>query len=179
MEDKILDRLKKIRKLAEYGSTDGEREAAQALLDKIINKYDIELCEISDDEEIEDFDFDFHGHDEKVILMQVGYKVTGIGTYYELRNRNTNRKIKTQIRKKCTKSQSIEIQILFEFYRDLWYEEKDYFMKAFVQKHRLFGDSDEDVDPVKLSNEEILKIQMMEAGLSHKSPLKLLESSTN
>lgn len=176
MDQKVINRVKKLKELAIRG-VGGEKETAQKLLDEILEKYQISLEEINlEDEEVNDYDFSFHGADERKILVQVMYKVTNTSTYYTLTKKSTGRQVKTRVCKSCTASQKLEIEILFEFYTRLWYEEKNYFMKAFIRKHNLYGDPTDDDKPLELTHEEMMKIQAMELGLSDKRPLKMIES---
>lgn len=73
--------LKKIRTLAERG-VGGEAENAEKLLAHMMEKYDISEDELDADIR-ERNDFEYHGKEQKKILRQVVYKVTG-GNAYEL-----------------------------------------------------------------------------------------------
>lgn len=85
--------LKKIRTLAERG-VGGEAENAEKLLAHMMEKYDISEDELDADIR-ERNDFEYHGKEQKKILRQVVYKVTG-GNAYELYYTATGRKVKTQ-----------------------------------------------------------------------------------
>ena len=73
--------LKKIRALAEHG-VGGEAENAEKLLARMMKKYGISEAELDEETRIR-HDFTYHGGEEKKILKQVVYKVTG-GYTYEL-----------------------------------------------------------------------------------------------
>lgn len=73
MNDK-KEMLKKLRALALRG-IDGEKEQAQAILEKLMKKYDITFGEL-DEEELNEYEFEFHGKEQKVLLRQTIYKVT-------------------------------------------------------------------------------------------------------
>lgn len=79
--------LKKVRELALRG-IDGEKKAAQTLLDKLMEKYHIDESEF-DNNERKRVVFYYHGKDEKTLLIQVACKVTNDLTYY-LRRNQTN-----------------------------------------------------------------------------------------
>ena len=67
MEDK-KSLLKKLHALAERGDA-GEREAAEAALERLSKKYGIAIDEL-DAEAIKAFAFEFHGDDEEQLLVQ-------------------------------------------------------------------------------------------------------------
>ena len=175
MNDKILDRIRKIRELALRGVA-GEKEGAQQLLEELVKKYHLEDYEFDEDEE-KDFDFEFHGLQEKKILLQVYYKVTNQTQMYDLVRNSTGRRIRTQVRASCTEAQKVEIDFLFDFYKRLWYEEVQVLLAAFIQKHSLFGTpnpgtkSDNGYD-----DETIERIFKMMRGLRTETPLKQIES---
>lgn len=73
--------LKKIRALAEHG-VGGEAENAEKLLARMMKKYGISEAELDEETRVR-HDFTYHGGEEKKILKQVVYKVTG-GYTYEL-----------------------------------------------------------------------------------------------
>ena len=79
MEDK-KSLLKKLQVLAERGEA-GEREAAEAALERLTKKYSITIDEL-DTEEVKVFEFEFHGDDEKQVLIQIAWKGTNsLGKY--------------------------------------------------------------------------------------------------
>lgn len=53
-------------------------------------------------------------------------------TYY--RSKGTRQKIGIY----CTKAQKIEIELEFEFYRNVFYDELNTFMDAFIQAQKIF-----------------------------------------
>lgn len=69
------ERLKKLYALAIRG-VGGEKEQAQKLLEKLMQKYGVSLAEL-DEEQIKDFDIEVHGEFERKLLRQVVYKITG------------------------------------------------------------------------------------------------------
>ena len=71
--------LKKIRALAERG-VGGEAENAEKLLARMMKKYGISEAELDEETRVR-HDFTYHGGEEKKILRQVVYKVTGGYTY--------------------------------------------------------------------------------------------------
>lgn len=91
--------LKKIRALAEHG-VGGEAENAEKLLARMMKKYGISEAELDEETRVR-HDFTYHGGEEKKILKQVVYKVTG-GYTYELVYTASGRKVRTQLGADCT-----------------------------------------------------------------------------
>lgn len=125
--------LKKVRALAEHG-VGGEAENAEKLLARMMKKYGISEEELDEETRVRR-DFTYHGGEEKKILRQVVYKVTG-GYAYELVYTASGRKVRTQLGADCTPAEKVEIEYLFDFYKRLWEKEKDAFLAAYIQKHR-------------------------------------------
>ena len=64
---------------------------------------------------------------------------------------------------------------LFDFYKRLWEKEKDAFLAAYIQKHRIFAIRT-DVEPQEISREEALKMGALMQGMSDESPLRAIEA---
>lgn len=112
--------------------------------------------------------------EEKKILRQVVYKVTG-GYAYELVYTASGRKVRTQLGADRTPAEKVEIEYLFDFYKRLWEKEKDAFLAAYIQKHRIFAIR-ADVEPQEISREEALKMGALMQGMSDESPLRAIEA---
>ena len=154
--------LKKVRALAEHG-VGGEAENAEMLLARMMKKYGISEEELDEETRVR-HDFTYHGGEEKKILRQVVYKVTG-GYAYELVYTASGRKVRTQLGADCTPAEKVEIEYLFDFYKRLWEKEKDAFLAAYIQKHRIFAIR-ADVEPQEISREEALRAKRVrESGL--------------
>lgn len=162
--------LKKIRALAERG-VGGEADNAEEILRRLMEKYGVSEDEL-DEEERRRHDFEYHGKEQEKLLRQVVYKVTG-GYAYNLVYRASGRKVKTRIGADCTAAEKLEIEFLFDFYTRLWERERDAFLSAFIQKHRIFTIRD-DIEPQEVSREELLKMQALMLGMSDESPVRAL-----
>ena len=162
--------LKKIRALAERG-VGGEADNAEEILRRLMKKYGVSEEEL-DEEERRRHDFEFHGKEQEKLLRQVVYKVTG-GYAYNLVYRASGRKVKTRLGADCTAAEKVEIEFLFDFYTRLWERERDAFLSAFIQKHRIFTIRD-DIEPQEVSREELLKMQALMLGMSDESPVRAL-----
>lgn len=162
--------LKKIRALAERG-VGGEADNAEEILRRLMEKYGVSEDEL-DEEERRRHDFEYHGKEQEKLLRQVVYKVTG-GYAYNLVYRASGRKVKTRLGADCTAAEKVEIEFLFDFYTRLWEQERDAFLSAFIQKHRIFTIRD-DIEPQEVSREELLKMQALMLGMSDESPVRAL-----
>lgn len=162
--------LKKIRALAERG-VGGEADNAEEILRRLMEKYGVSEDEL-DEEERRRHDFEYHGKEQEKLLRQVVYKVTG-GCAYNLVYRASGRKVKTRLGADCTAAEKVEIEFLFDFYTRLWERERDAFLSAFIQKHRIFTIRD-DIEPQEVSREELLKMQALMLGMSDESPVRAL-----
>lgn len=162
--------LKKIRALAERG-VGGEADNAEEILRRLMEKYGVSEDEL-DEEERRRHDFEYHGKEQEKLLRQVVYKVTG-GYAYNLVYRASGRKVKTRLGADCAAAEKVEIELLFDFYTRLWERERDAFLSAFIQKHRIFTIRD-DIEPQEVSREELLKMQALMLGMSDESPVRAL-----
>ena len=135
--EKVLDKLGKIKALAERG-VGGEKETALRMYEEICRKYDI-----SEDEaenafvKLEKRWFSYGTQLERELLLQIFYKVTGEVTHYEYTGQYKRRK-KAGV--DCTAVEAAEIELLFNFYKEKMKDELEVFMLAFKQKYNLFPD---------------------------------------
>ncbi len=162
--------LKKIRALAERG-VGLSADNAEEILRRLMEKYGVSEDELNE-EERRRHDFEYHGKEQEKLLRQVVFKVTG-GYAYNLVYNATGRKVKTKLGADCTAAEKVEIEFLFDFYTRLWERERAAFLSAFIQKHRIFAIRD-DIEPQKLSREELLKMQALMLGMSDESPVRAL-----
>lgn len=171
------ERLKKLYALAMRG-VGGEKETAQAILDKLLKKYAMTLDDL-DEEVIQEYELEYHGKEQDRILMQTVYKVTDEkDTFNHLQYTYSGRACRTRLRVRCTAAQKAEIEFLFSFYARLWEKEKEALLQAFFQKHRIFGNLKEGESGKELSDEELEKMYALMHGLSDEQPLKQLEGGT-
>lgn len=163
IDEKNMDLLKKLKALAERG-VGGERENAQNLLNKLMEKYGVEEADLSDDK-LEDHDFCFHNKWEEKLLCQLIYKIaTGRKEYTYKHGRGS----KTTRGCTCTKAEALQIQIEYEFYLALWEEELDMFFRAFVQKHQIF-DTKPGHRVTELGEDEARRMRQMMAGMQDRT----------
>lgn len=145
MDEKTIQRIKKLQALAERG-VGGEKTTAQKKLAKLFKDNGINSLDELQKEEYEYTIFSYNGKHEIKLLRQCMYKVMGAKsdrTAYKPYGR------RQKIGIYCTKAQKIEIELEFEFYRNVFYEELSIFMDAFIQAQKIFpedapvGDYDE------------------------------------
>lgn len=173
-----IDRLKKLRALALRG-VGGEKEQAQAILDKLMKKYDISFDEL-DEDAVNDYIFEYHGKEQERLLTQTFFKVTnGEHSIYNLTYTYSGRACKTKLRGECTAAQKIEIDFLFDFYKRLWEKEREALLYAFIQKHEIFRELRDGEQGSELSPEEYKKMLAYMAGLSDEQPQIQIEEKSS
>ncbi|MBQ6519905.1 MAG: hypothetical protein IJI14_14370 [Anaerolineaceae bacterium] len=177
IDQNIADKLRRLKTLSEEGFM-GEAAAAKRLLDKLLRLYGV-TEEDFDDSALKDFIIRFHGAEEEKLLLQIVYKVTNSkDCIYVIKNKNRGHR-KNIIMVQCTAAQLAEIEFLFDFYKDLWQKEKEMFLEAFVQKHKIFGKLKEGEEGESVSAEELLKLLTMMRSLSDETPVKRLPKGEN
>lgn len=154
MDEKTIQRIKKLQALAERG-VGGEKTTAQKKLAKLLK------------------DNGINGKHEIKLLRQCMYKVMGAKsdrTAYKPYGR------RQKIGIYCTKAQKIEIELEFEFYRNVFYEELSTFMDAFIQAQKIFPE-DAPVGDYDEFNERDMKIAFMATGIERRSRAAMIEES--
>lgn len=168
----IHERLKKLRALAMQG-VGGEQAQAQAMLDKLTQKYGVSMEDLEEDK-LDKYEFTFKNETEEKLLTQISYKVTNRTDNFFLHKDKRHNRYKEWI--ECTEAQKVEIDFLFEFYRELWEQECAAFLFAFIQKHRLYGERKEgEGNSKEFSKEELTKMIAMMGVMQDKIPLHQLE----
>jgi hypothetical protein len=156
MDEKTIQRIKKLQALAERG-VGGEKTTAQKKLAKLLKDNGINSLDELQKEEYEYTIFSYNGKHEIKLLRQCMYKVMGAKsdrTAYKPYGR------RQKIGIYCTKAQKIEIELEFEFYRNVFYEELSTFMDAFIQAQKIFPE-DAPVGDYDEFNERDMKIAFM------------------
>lgn len=166
--------LKKIQSLAERG-IGGEKENANKLLNKLLDKYGVSIEELAD-EKVECIEFKYKNHDEEILLKQIIFKVTNSCKTYIYRNTVTGRKARGIIGADVTQAQKIEIEFLFDWYKNQLKKEHEIFLKAFIYKHEIYGVLDDDTDNKNnMSVDELLKMKNLINGMEDASPIRRIE----
>ncbi len=172
--EKLLEKLKKVKALAERGSS-GERDSAAALLTALMKKHGITDADL-EGAEISVHWFRYKTIYERKLLFQLSYMHLGSGHAAGCVGKYTGRKRK-EVGINCTPAQFIEIEADYQFYRKALEEELDVFYSAFIQKNELFPPPDlsrdgGDVKPVDLN--VIMKMAAMMEGIEHRTRHKAI-----
>ena len=172
MDEKTIQRIKKLQALAERG-VGGEKTTAQKKLAKLLKDNGINSLDELQKEEYEYTIFSYNGKHEIKLLRQCMYKVMGAKsdrTAYKPYGR------RQKIGIYCTKAQKIEIELEFEFYRNVFYEELSTFMDAFIQAQKIFPE-DAPVGDYDEFNERDMKIAFMATGIERRSRAAMIEGA--
>lgn len=175
-EERIAERIRSLKKLADFGKNPHEREAAQKLFERLVRKHGFDLSYFDESEEAVKWEFHFRAAEEERLLLQVAAKVlkTGkVSTWSRMRN---GRKVPNEIYIECTGKQGTEIKFLFDFYKELWKKEKEKMMQAFIQKHEI-GPDPEPGKEEKMSAEDMLDLLKRMSALDDADPTLRLETA--
>ena len=168
------ERLKKLYALAMRG-VGGEKVQAQAILEKLLKKYAMTLADL-DEEIINEYELEYHGREQEMLLKQTIYKVTDDSRcFYNLVYTYSRRRCRNRLGVRCTAAQKAEIEFLFSFYVRVWEKEKAAFLEAYIQKHSIFGNLKEGEKGRELTLEELEKLNALMKGLSDEQPLLQIE----
>lgn len=153
--DRIAEKLKKIKALAERG-VGGEKETAIRMYEELKARYDIEDEEIMLDK-VDTHWFSYSTELEEDLLTQIFYKVTGSSSYRRYTGNYSRRKKRGC---DCTEIEAAEIQLLFSFYKEELQREMRAFIIAFKCSNDLYPDKtarcykENDSTDRKLTDEE-------------------------
>lgn len=167
------DLIEKLKRLCQSDNPH-EAESAREKLMAIIKKYDIDES-ILEEDKVERREFIYHNDIEKRLLAQIMWAVTGSKNimYY---SHKRGKQIKYVM--ECTYAESVEINVRYEFYKELIYDDLETFISAFIHKHRIFPVNIESTDPDELSEEELQKLMRMQEmmkGLNNKDYVHRIE----
>ena len=176
-KEKLTERLRAIRILSEEGSP-GEREAAQEVLSRQMQKYSITESDLQDEQKKLNW-FSYKTDSESRLLAQIIYMIMGVCNTY---TRKTNNRRERIIGVECTTTQQLEIDINYEFFKQAMNNELKIFYNAFVQKNNLFPPPElasKNNDKSDLSKEEQMKMFFMMQGIDRRAPHKQIEGGKN
>ncbi|MEG0108331.1 MAG: hypothetical protein RR705_05715 [Lachnospiraceae bacterium] len=168
--DKIKDRLLKLKRLAEQGYK-GEALAARRALEAMLEKYGFTIDDLCDEKQEWRWIKVGSNRELKSILHQCHFQVVdGCETIYK--------EYKGEIAFKLTPAQYADLMSLFEFHSVQFKKERSRLLKnlvkAYVQKHEIWGLSDKD-DSTEKSQKEKNPIGWDEI----KATLSLMEAMEN
>ena len=158
--DEQKSRLQKLKTLAERGSP-GERDNAKVLLEKLCNKYDVNIDQLGSSDKIEMRWFKYKkGNLYKQLLNQCIYKT--LGKNFESYVRGRGKHYTSEIGVECSVAESIEIELDYSFYSHHFEREMQRLLDMFIQKNKIFppdnGEPKKE-DNTKISEEDILLYQ--------------------
>lgn len=163
--------LRKVRALAERG-VGGEKDAAAALLERLMQKYGITEDDLVDDL-AEDAEFRFKDWIEDRLLHQVIFAVMGDVQIYKYRN--SRRKV---VIVKCTPAERLEIETAFHFFNAHLKEDFLLFYAAFINKNNIFpaaGKAKEKAPAPERPRAELFKMAQIMEGLDRHTLHKMIE----
>ena len=174
--EELLRRLERVKALAERG-VGGEKENAEALLNRLMAKYGISEEDIEDTAE-RDYFIRYHNFWERKLIVQIAYKHLGNGHCCGTVGTQSGRPYK-KICVTCTPAQYFEIEADFEFYKAAWEEELAIFYSAFISKNDIFPplelaspSDDDEIDLVRLE-----KVRAIMSGIDRRTRSKALPGS--
>ena len=180
MNEKKMELLKKLQALAECG-VGGEKETAERKLRELMKKYGIDEIDFSEDK-LEEFEFKYSNPQEEQLIKQLFFKMFGQDWWRKSYTYRHGKGSKTIRGIKCTKAEGVQLQIEYEFYKQLWQEEMKLFWSAFIQKHRIFSMRPEDTkgrdEPLSPEERaEVMRMSMMMDAMQNKTIQPLLEAA--
>lgn len=176
--DKIIELAKKLRELANRGEG-GEKENAASQLERLIDKYKINLDELDvDKKEWRAFKCN---KDQKKFLCQIVSNTIPDWNNTLMQAYKGSRKI-NEIEFECTLSQWIEINEKFSFYWVKLKEEEEILYNAFIQKNKLFRHKanttkhiGQEPEMSEKEKERLRRMWLMMDGIQHHTHLKQIE----
>jgi len=182
----IIDRIMKVKALACRG-TDGERTAAQRLLEELMEKYHIDEADI-DTEKKEVYIIDAGDPIFKDLFQQIYHvkfgRDRGIWVldkmpkkykreFAELGHGDKDANLAIE----CTKAEFIEVKMLFEIYKSDLKSQLGTFMYAYFHKNDLLLPANPEHDCTEEEERRALKALFMARGIEKKEIHKMIESA--
>lgn len=170
--EKTIELLKKLKALADRG-VDGEKDTAEIMLTRTLEKYGMTLEDIETPRLKKRF-IDYKKEDERLLFQIVSSVIGNKG----LKERSTKTNKQYRWRWMLSDSEFIELDNKFEFYYKLYETEKKNLFGAFAMKHQLFPTDSEAADWDDLTEEQkeqYRQQQRLSRGLKDASYLKQIE----
>ncbi len=160
IDDKTTELLKKIKALADEG-VGGEKDNAQAQLDKLLKKYGITVQDLEDNAEHERR-FTYKTEEYKYFVWQILGSVLGS---VEMEKRGVFKVGTNKIAIDLTETELIEIKEKLDFFWFKYKQAKEVFKHAFFLKNNLLSDAGGDYDPTPEQREKAKKAAQLAKGL--------------
>jgi hypothetical protein len=174
MENKLKDKLLKLYELAKRG-VDGEKVNAEFMLNRMLQKHGLTIEDI-DQETPKKRYYKYTTKLNDKLISQIIFKVINKRNVYSIKGYK-------EVMAEVTDYQHIQILELIDFHLENFDKERKQFLNdftsAYVQKHRLFRDSDDDdfKDEKPLTTEEkqaLWRMSNIKDCLSNKTYTKKL-----
>lgn len=156
--EQILDYARKVQRLAERGSTEAEKGAALNKLNAILDKHHLTIDDLSEAKR-EWVKFLPKDEFEREILFQCAFKVLNAGSISY--RKNTGKSVYLEI----TPAEQADIQTLFCYYRNIWKQEVEDFLIAFMHKHSLYPETSNKKTNEPIDFERLERLMNMMAGM--------------
>ena len=155
--DRIKETLKKLAVLAERGE-DNERQTALGLLQRILQKYNLNIADLTNID-LKEREFNYTSRDNLTVLSQCIWSINPDAHVSFDSSKN-------KVYVKLKSSEYIEIIEKFLYYYPLYEKEKMKLMLAFICKHGLTTKTTQcSNNENNLSNEEVKQVALMMSGM--------------
>lgn len=131
-ETNITNKIAKIKALADRASG-GEKAAAEAMLEKLIDKYNIDITLLEEDVEVEYHTWHWRNRWQHKLLLQIIWRTVGSDT--NIYRQKYQRQVTGCY---CTKAEALEIELEFEFHCRMFEQELDDFVLAYINANDLY-----------------------------------------
>lgn len=156
---KILEKLRKIRELAERGSG-GERDNAIRKLDELLKKHGLTHEEVFKEEPEKHWVGFFHKDKWHLSILKACYFAMTQKTILEYKR--LSRHVSCI---ELSAWEAVELTHMYSYYKKMWNQQLDEVSIAFIIKHRLFVDSPGDEKSEPMDEEERNRIRLMIHGM--------------
>lgn len=161
-QDKIRTRAMKVLALARRGER-GEKEAAQSMLDRLLEKYGMSMADLDDESESKQWvRLSYRGPFEKRVLVAVACKVLNVSALQVHRRKGAQ-----NFEVELTRVQALEIELQWAIYRRELKKTLANSVAAFVHANSIYSNAlpDANKQASPLSPEDVAAILAMAKGM--------------
>lgn len=169
--ESVMDRLRKIKSLADSGATPGEQAAARARLEAQLQKHGLTIEDL-ESEEVSQRHFTVKGDRENGIFMHCIFKALHWPDDIPMFKPRWGKGAKTVVIVDLTARQYEDVLTLYEFYREAYKAEEKRLYDAFIQLQGLARPCKDDTPAPEMDPEELARlVSMMRAMNTLANPL--------
>lgn len=173
MTDELLSKIKKIKALVDIG-VDGEKQSAEELLTKLLDKYNIYEEDLLEDI-VKEYEFYCYGQFGIKLFSQIVYSVNPNIKLFRYTYKRSDCKTRLV---RCTQAEFIEISEMYDFYRHHLDKGLEMYFNAFIQAEKIFPDGEKypetiSKEPYRLTEEDMKMLQIVSSLEKHDRLLKL------